>query len=107
MADALKRITAARDKEFQDRVSFYMWHKANTVLDDETPNADDLSLAKAIIARQVNAEDMTMVVITNSTVGAKVDAGNAVLDSEIERVVVSDTKFHDLAEAYKAAGVIE
>lgn len=106
MADALKRITAARDKQFQGRVSFFMWQQANTVLDDPAPDADDLSFAKSILSRQVSAEDMAMVVMTNATVGGKVDADQDVPDSDIEFVVVTENKFHDLAAAYKAAGLI-
>jgi hypothetical protein len=106
MADALKRITAARDNDFKDRVSFYMWQQANAVLDNATPNADDLDLAKAILARQVNAEDMAMVAITNATIGAAIDAGTVPPDSDIEYVVMTENKFHDLATAYKSAGVI-
>ena len=106
MADSLKRITAARDKQFQDRVSYFMWQQANAVLDTETPNEDDLALAKGVIARQINVEDMTMIVITNATVGIAIDAGNAVSDSEIEYVVATENKFHDLALSYKAAGLI-
>ena len=106
MADALKRINKARDKEFQDRVAYYMWQQANSVFDASSPDADDLALAKAIVARQVNMEDMAMVAMTNATIGGKIDAGTEVPDSDIEYVVVTEGKFHDLATAYKAAGII-
>ncbi len=106
MADALKRIAKARDKEFQDRVAYFMWQQANTVLDNATPNADDLALAKAVIARQVKMEDMAMVAMTNATIGGKIDAETDVPDSDIEYVVVTENKFHDLATAYKAADII-
>lgn len=106
MADALKRINAARDKEFQDKVAYYMWQQANTVLDNATPDADDLDLAKGILSRQVNYEDMAMVAMTNGTIGSKIDAGTAVPDSDIEYVIVTENKFHDLATAYKSAGII-
>ena len=106
MADSLKRITKAKDKQFQDRVSFYMWQKANDVMDNENPDVNDLALAKAVIARQVNVEDMTMVVITNGTIGGSIDSDTAVPDSAIEYVVDTENKFHDLETAYKAAGII-
>ena len=106
MADALKRINKARDKEFQDRVAYYMWQQANAVLDQETPDVDDLDLAKAILARQVDMEDMTMVAMTNATIGGHIDAGTDISDSDIEFVIVTENKFHDLATAYKSAGII-
>jgi len=106
MADALKRINMARDKEFQDKVAYYMWQQANTVLDVTTPDTDDLDLAKGILARQINYEDMAMVAMTNATIGGHIDAGTAVSDSEIEYVIVTENKFHDLATAYKSAGII-
>ena len=106
MADALKRITKAKDKQFQARVSFYMWQQSNAVLDNAAPDADDLALAKAVIARQVNVEDMTMVAITNATIGGKIDNDSVIPDSDIEFVVATENKFHDLATAYKAAGII-
>jgi hypothetical protein len=104
MSDALKRINKARDPEFQDRVMFYMWVQAVTVLEATTPDTNDLALAKAIFAGSVKAEDMTRVVITNGTIGAKVDSDTAVLDSEIEYVVVTENKFNALAQSYAAAG---
>lgn len=106
MADALKRITKAKSKQFQDKVAYYMWQQANVVLDQETPNVDDLALAKAIIARQVNMEDMTMVAMTNATIGSKIDSDTEIPDSDIEYVVVSENKFNVLASAYKSAGII-
>ena len=107
MADALKRISMAKDNQFQDKVAYFMWQQANTVLDDISPDADDLDLAKAIIARQVNMEDMTMVAMTNATIGGKIDSDTPVPDSDIEYVVITENKFHDLATAYKAAGIIQ
>ena len=106
MSDALKRINKARDPEFQDRVMFYMWVQAVTVLEATTPDTNDLALAKAIFAGSVKAEDMTRVVITNGTIGTKVDSDTAVLDSEIEYVVVTENKFNVLAQSYAAAGLI-
>lgn len=111
MADSLKRINKARDKEFQDRVMFYMWNRANAILDaeKETPgstDSDDLSLAKAIFANQVRSDDMTMIVLTNATIGSAVDADSAVSESDLEYVVSTENKFNDLAQAYVAAGLI-
>ena len=106
MADAFKRIAATKDKSFQDRCFWYMHQKAATVFAQETPDADDLLLAKALWAGQVKAEDMARIVATNSSIGGDIDNGNAVGESDIEYVIVTDTAFHDLATAYKAAGLI-
>lgn len=106
MADSLKRITKAKDRQFQDRVGFYMWNQANVIFDQETPDPDDLSIAKAIFANQVSLYDMAMIVITNATIGTKIDSDQAVPDSDIEYSIVTENKFHDLAESYKAAGLI-
>lgn len=106
MADALKRIYMAKTEGFQGRCRWYMYQKAAAIFDQETPDTDDLLLAKALWSNQVRMEDMAMIVLTNSTIGAAVDAGNAVLDSDIEYVIMTDTAFHNLALAYKAAGLI-
>ena len=54
MADALKRISMSKDKAFQDRCAYYLWERAKVVFTQETPDADDLLLAKALRAGQVN-----------------------------------------------------
>jgi hypothetical protein len=46
------------------------------------------------------------VVITNATIGGKIDNETEILDSELEYVVMTENKFHDLATSYKAAGLI-
>jgi hypothetical protein len=106
MANAEKRIAASKDKTFQDRCFWYMHQKAAAVFAQETPDADDLLLAKALWAGQVKTEDMARIVLTNATVGAAVDAGTDVTESDIEYVIVSDTAFNDLAVSYRAAGLI-
>jgi hypothetical protein len=106
MADALKRISITKNVPFQERCTYYMYQKAAAVFAQETPDADDLLLAKALWAGQVKAEDMARIVVTNATVGGKVDADTTVPDSDIEYVVMTETKFHDLASAYKSAGLI-
>lgn len=106
MADALKRIGKSKDKAFQDRCTYYMYEKAAAVFAQETPDADDLLLSKALWAGQVKIEDMARIVTTNATIGAAIDAGNTPVESDIEYVIVTDTYFHDLAVSYKAAGLI-
>ena len=106
MADAVKRMNISRDNAFQDQCKYYMYQHAATVFTAQSPDADDLLLAKALWAGKVNAEDMARIVVTNATIGASVDAGNAVQGSDIEYVITTDNKFHSLALAYKAAGLI-
>jgi len=106
MADAFKRIAKTKDKVFQDRCFWYMHQIAAAVFAQETPDADDLLLAKALWAGQVKTEDMARIVATNATIGAAIDAGNDVSDGDIEYVIITATAFHDLATSYKAAGLI-
>ena len=106
MANAFRRISATKDSEFQDRCEWYMYQKAAAIFGQETPDGDDLLLAKASWAGQVNIQDMARIVATNSSIGADLDAGTAVEESDIEYVIITDTAFHDLAVSYKAAGLI-
>ena len=110
MADALKRISKVKDKAFQDRCEYYMYAKAAVIFGQETPDADDLLLAKALWAGQVKVEDMARIVVTNSDIGAAIDAGNTPVESAIEWMVFSEDTgakgFHQLALAYKSAGLI-
>ena len=110
MADALKRISMSKDKAFQDRCAYYLWEKAKVVFTQETPDADDLLLAKVLWAGKVNFEDIARIAVTNPTIGASIDAGNTPTESDIEWVVYSDDVgakgFRQLALAYKSAGLI-
>ena len=106
MPNSTLRMNITKDKSFQDRCMYYMYQQADVVFNQGTPDADDLLLAKALWAGQVNIEDMARIVVTNATVGAAIDAGNAVPDSDIEYVITTGNKFHDLALAYKSAGLI-
>lgn len=121
MADALKRIARTKELSFQDRCAYYMYQKAAVIFSDENPDPDDLLLAKALWANQVKHIDMARIVITNDSIGAKIDNGekinpedetltDPVLDSQIEWVIYSDDTgakgFHQLALAYKSAGLL-
>ena len=83
-----------------------MYQQASVVFGQETPDPDDLLLAKALWSNQVKSEDMARIVVTNTTIGGKVDNDEQPTDSELEYVVTTENKFHDLALAYKAAGLI-
>lgn len=106
MADALKRISKSKDKAFQDRCMYYMYQKAAAVFAQGTPDADDLLLAKALWAGQVKIEDMARIVVTNSSIGTVIDNDTAVSESDIEWAIVTDDTFNELAQSYKAAGLI-
>ena len=106
MADAAKRISKTKDLSFQDRCTYYMYQKAAAVFAEATPDADDLLLAKALWANKVSMQDIARIVVTNATIGAAIDAGNDPTESDIEYVIVTDGSFHQLALAYKSAGLI-
>jgi len=110
MADALKRVSKTKDKAFQDRCAYYMYAKAAVIMAQETPDANDLLLAQALWAGKVNFEDIARIVVTNSDIGAAIDSDNNPAESAIEWVIYSDDAgakgFHQLALAYKAAGLI-
>ena len=110
MTDALKRISKTKDQAFQDRCSYYMYQKAAAVFAETTPDADDLLLAKALWAGQVNFEDIARIAVTNFDIGTAIDAGNTPAESDIEWIVYSEDVgargFHQLALAYKSAGLI-
>jgi hypothetical protein len=110
MADALKRISKVKNKSFQDRCEYYMYQKAAAVFALGTPDVDDMLLAKALWAGQVKIEDMARIVVTNSDIGAAIDAGNTPAESAVEWMVFSEDAgakgFHQLALAYKSAGLI-
>lgn len=113
MADALKRIQMSNNTAFQNRCMYFMYEQSGVVLGQETPDVDDLLLAKAIWAGTVKPNDMVRIVLTNATIGAQVDAdemldgvANPILDSSIEYAINTEDKFHALAIAYKSAGLI-
>ncbi len=106
MADAIKRIGKARSKVFQDQNEYYIRAKAKAVLALETPDTDDLKLAKAVYARTVKLEDVAMVCVDNSTIGAAIDVDDDPAESDIEYVWLSSSAFNDLATSMVSAGVI-
>jgi len=106
MTDALKRISKTKDQAFQDRCTYYMYQKATAVFAESTPDADDLLLAKALWSNKVSMQDIAKIVVTNSTIGAALDASNEVSENDIEYAIVTSGAFHQLALAYKSAGLI-
>lgn len=106
MANAIKRMNKVDNTAFQKRCEYYMYQKAAAIFAASSPDADDLLLAKALWANQVQVKDMVRIVVTNTTIGAAIDAGTDVAESDIEYVIITDTAFHNLALSYKAAGLI-
>ena len=108
MADALKRISKARSKPFQDRNEFYIRIKAESIFDQEPPVPNELALAKAVYARAINREDIAMITVQNHDIGTAIDAGNEPLESAIEWVWtgVESSAFSDFADSLVAAGII-
>ena len=111
MANAIKRMNKAKNKGFQAMCEYYMYQKAGVIFSQETPDADDLLLAKALWANQVKIEDMARNVVTNTSIGAAIDSGNDPLESDIEWCISNDDSadaqmFSKLAQSYKAAGLI-
>lgn len=108
MTDAIKRIGTARTKQFQDMNEYYIRAKATSVLTDGSPDTDDLKLAKAVYSRTVNREDIAMIAVDNSTIGAAIDEGNDIQESWVEYVWVGvdSPSFHNLAVSMVAAGLI-
>jgi len=106
MADSVKRMVYAEEAGFQKRVAYYYWLRASQVLALETPEALDLTMAKAVYADKVSKKDMCLTVITNTSIGGTIDAGNTPSESDLEWAVVTDDQFGKLALAYDSAGII-
>jgi hypothetical protein len=104
MANALKRMTYAEETGFQKRVAYYFWLRANQVMALTTPDATELVFAKEVYAGQVSKVDMCLTVITNTSVGAAIDAGTNPAEGDLEWAVITDNQFGKLAIAYDAAG---
>lgn len=104
--DSVKRVSYAKDAGFQKRVGYWYWVRASQVLDQETPDPDDLAFAKAVYAKKVDKEDMCMTVITNTNIGAALDSDGAIDEDDLEWAVITDNQFNKLAQSYIAAGLI-
>jgi hypothetical protein len=69
---------------------FYLFGKAKAVMAEATPATDQLELAQRVYAGTVNLLAVGLICATNATIGAAVDAGNAVSESDIEYVIVTE-----------------
>jgi hypothetical protein len=69
---------------------YYLFAKARLVRAEAAPAADQLALADRIYNGTVNLLAVGLVCSTNATIGAAVDAGNAVAESDIEYVILTD-----------------
>jgi len=104
MANALKRMTYAEEAGFQKRVAYYFWLRANQVMAMETPDATELLFAKKVYAGEIDKKDMCLTVITNTSVGASIDAGTNPAEGDLEWAVITENQFGKLAIAYVVAG---
>ena len=98
MAESLKRIAWSRDKETQDRINYYMFQKAKSILTEGTASPAQLAMSQRIYNQTVNLFAACMICATNPTIGAAIDAGNAVTKTDIEYVVVTD-QWENMADA--------
>lgn len=106
MANGLKRMLYAEEAGFQKRVGYYYWQRASQVLLSASPDSTDLALAKAIYAGRVSRLDMCLSVVTVAAIGNAIDNEGIPTDAQIETAVVTEDRFHLLALAYQASGVI-
>ena len=90
MANATKRFQWSNDKETQDRITFYLFQKAKAVLTAGTADQDELDFSSRIYNQSYNKFAASMICASNATIGSAIDAGDAVSDSDIEYVVVTD-----------------
>lgn len=90
MADAIKRIQWSNDKETQDIITYYLFQKAKAVLTAGTAPQAELDFAQRVYNQSYNKFAASMICASNTTIGAAVDAGNTVAESDIEYVVTTD-----------------
>ena len=106
MIDSQKRMTFSYNKSFQERCKWFMYQHAKTVLENETPDTDDLKLAQNVWAGGLDYQNVALIMMTNATIGAHVDNDENITDSEIQYVITTENKFNTIAQTLVAAGVI-
>lgn len=104
MADSLKRITMAKDAQFQDRCKYYAMEKAKVVMAQGSPNANELALSKEVVNGTAPMFDLAIMVISESTIGTTVDGGGTPVESDVAWAVTADESgvFRKLADARAA-----
>ena len=90
MADSLARMRWARDKATQDRMHYYLFEQAKAVKAATSPDADELALANRVYDGSVNLLSVGLICSVNATIGAAIDAGTEVLETDIQYVVTVD-----------------
>jgi hypothetical protein len=83
-----------------------MYQHAKTVLENATPDTDDLKLAQNVWAGGLDYQNVALILMTNVTIGAHVDNDENITDSEIQYVISTENKFNTIAQTLVAAGVI-
>jgi len=106
MADSLKRVEWAKSAQNKDRCRFYAFQKAQSVLLAEkaepgSQNADELTYAREVFGGGGEMETVAMIVAQNETIGAAIDAGNAVLEGSMQWVIFTD-QWNNIATAFAA-----
>lgn len=83
-----------------------MYQHAKSILENATPNTDDLKLAQNVWAGGLDYQNVALILMTNATIGAHVDNDEPILDSEIEYVISTENRFSIIAQTLISAGVI-
>lgn len=112
MAKAASRLWVMRDQAFRDYCEFFLIERAFQVLLSGTPNADDLELAKLVIARRAPIDQVAFATVYDATLGDLIDAnivpGQALVISDAVATMIRTAiqgQFHNLAVSYRAAGL--
>lgn len=112
MAKASSRLWVMRDQEFRDYCEFFLMEKAFQVLLAASPDADDLELAKLVVAKRANVDQVAFAAVYDSTLGNLIDAnivaGTALAISDAVGGMIRaaiQNQFHSLATSYRAAGL--
>lgn len=90
MADSIKRVQWSNENETHDRISFYLFQKAKEVVTAGTAGTAQMDFCERIYNQSYNRFAAAMICASNATIGAAIDAGTAVSESDIDYVVATD-----------------
>lgn len=111
MVDSLKRISMANNPDFQKRCLVFMLEKAQAVLAQESPDADELKLAEALWTNNsLDFQKISFLVLGNPSIGNCCDAKQEITDNDLNYVMFTETlaenKFNQIAKIFSKLGVI-
>lgn len=94
MPDALKLTEVATDKGFKRRIAYFLSNKTLSVLEDTSPDATDLALAKLLtVGIEAYVASFSLMIVTIDAAANALEAAGydhtQVADSAIESVVNS------------------